>query len=296
MSGEVVEPSHVAFIRLDPMSLPAATSSLLPPWRGRGGGELGRYWYQDGKLMAKNNSFNDLAAAADFLIKVCAFVSEELDLIGGKAHPQVPSNQSVLAILSQQAKYTSADKISAWGRSAGGLTVAATINRRANLFKASAEIGAGAPALHSVMFYVYPVDDTMSSLILAKCDCLCMQAAILDVPFVDVVTTMSGVSTILRLCMDRQRLCRQVMTFPACVLACFEDPSLPLTVIEVEEWGCCDATTSQAAYENVLSFSPLDNVAAQPYPHLLLTGGELICCSPLPGFVVGTRAAVSCAG
>jgi hypothetical protein len=49
------------------------------------------------------------------------------------------------------------------------------------------------------------------------------------------------------------------------------DPSLPLTVTEWEEWG--DPTSDQAAFDNMLSYSPLDNVAAQPYPHLLLTGG-----------------------
>jgi hypothetical protein len=36
----------------------------------RGGGELGRYWYQDGKLLAKNHTFDDAVAAAEFLIKV----------------------------------------------------------------------------------------------------------------------------------------------------------------------------------------------------------------------------------
>ncbi|KAI3425089.1 hypothetical protein D9Q98_008467 [Chlorella vulgaris] len=133
----------------------------------RGGGELGRYWYQDGKLLAKNHTFDDAVAAAEFLIK---------------------------------SKYTSAEGLAMWGRSAGGLTVGATVNRRPELFK----------------------------------------SAILDVPFVDVLSTMS-------------------------------DPSLPLTVTEWEEWG--DPTSDQAAFDNMLSYSPLDNVAAQPYPHLLLTGG-----------------------
>ena len=49
------------------------------------------------------------------------------------------------------------------------------------------------------------------------------------------------------------------------------DPSLPLTVIEFEEWG---RPQDQAAYDNILSFSPVDNVARQPYPHLLLTAGR----------------------
>ncbi|PSC72656.1 protease 2 isoform A [Micractinium conductrix] len=133
----------------------------------RGGGELGQYWYEDGKLLAKNHTFDDMAAAADFLI---------------------------------QAKYTSARRLALWGRSAGGLTAGAAINRNPGLFK----------------------------------------AAILDVPFVDVVSTMS-------------------------------DPSLPLTVIEWEEWG--NPLKSEADYENMLSYSPVDNVVKQPYPHLLLTAG-----------------------
>lgn len=37
----------------------------------RGGGELGAYWYQDGKLMKKRNTFVDFIAAAEHLIKVC---------------------------------------------------------------------------------------------------------------------------------------------------------------------------------------------------------------------------------
>lgn len=58
----------------------------------------------------------------------------------------------------------------------------------------------------------------------------------------------------------------------ACWRCCLPaDPSLPLTVTEWEEWG--DPTSDQAAFDNMLSYSPLDNVAAQPYPHLLLTGG-----------------------
>lgn len=133
----------------------------------RGGGELGRYWYQEGKLLAKNHTFEDTIACAEFLIR---------------------------------AKYTSAHRLALWGRSAGGLTVGTAVNRRPDL-------------------------------------CL---SAILDVPFVDVVTTMS-------------------------------DPSLPLTVPEWEEWG--NPLQDEDAYFNMLSYSPVDNVAAQPYPHLLLTAG-----------------------
>ena len=34
----------------------------------RGGGELGRYWYEDGRLMYKNHTFTDTVAVAEHLI------------------------------------------------------------------------------------------------------------------------------------------------------------------------------------------------------------------------------------
>jgi oligopeptidase B len=63
--------------------------------------------------------------------------------------------------------------------------------------------------------------------------------AIADVPFVDVVTTIL-------------------------------DPSLPLTVIEWEEWG---NPQDKTYYDYMKSYSPYDNVTAQNYPHLLITAG-----------------------
>jgi oligopeptidase B len=36
----------------------------------RGGGEMGRNWYEDGKYMHKTNSFTDFIACAEHLIKV----------------------------------------------------------------------------------------------------------------------------------------------------------------------------------------------------------------------------------
>lgn len=36
----------------------------------RGGGDLGQYWYLDGKLLSKNHTFSDLIAAAQLLIAV----------------------------------------------------------------------------------------------------------------------------------------------------------------------------------------------------------------------------------
>ena len=40
----------------------------------RGGGDLGQYWYQDGKLLHKNNTFSDLMTVAHFLIQVSNLV------------------------------------------------------------------------------------------------------------------------------------------------------------------------------------------------------------------------------
>ena len=64
-------------------------------------------------------------------------------------------------------------------------------------------------------------------------------AALAEVPFVDVVNTML-------------------------------DASLPLTVIEYEEWG---DPGSPEVLARLLGYSPYDNVAAQAYPHLLVTAG-----------------------
>ena len=64
-------------------------------------------------------------------------------------------------------------------------------------------------------------------------------AAIAGVPFVDVINTML-------------------------------DESLPLTIREYEEWG---PPQDRATYEWMLQYSPYDNVKAQGYPHLLVTGG-----------------------
>lgn len=65
------------------------------------------------------------------------------------------------------------------------------------------------------------------------------RAVLAEVPFVDVVNTML-------------------------------DASLPLTVIEYDEWGNPD---DQAAYAYIRSYSPYDNIRAGPYPHLLVTAG-----------------------
>ena len=64
-------------------------------------------------------------------------------------------------------------------------------------------------------------------------------AAVADVPFVDVVTTML-------------------------------DDSIPLTTGEWEEWG---NPAEKNYFDYMLSYSPYDNVTSQNYPHLLVTSG-----------------------
>ncbi len=40
----------------------------------RGGGDLGQYWYLDGKMGNKPNTFKDTIAAATHLIQVCCWL------------------------------------------------------------------------------------------------------------------------------------------------------------------------------------------------------------------------------
>jgi oligopeptidase B len=69
----------------------------------RGGGEMGRHWYDQGKLLSKRNTFTDFIACAEHLI---------------------------------DRGYTSAGKIACYGGSAGGLLVGAVINMRPDLWGA----------------------------------------------------------------------------------------------------------------------------------------------------------------
>ena len=134
----------------------------------RGGGEMGRHWYEDeGKYLSKLNTFNDFADVAKYLI-----------------NNNMTSEQQLCGV----------------GRSAGGLLIGATANMNPHLFK-----------------------------------CL-----ILDVPFVDVMTTMS-------------------------------DPSIPLTVGEWEEWG---SPHLDKYHEYMRQYSPVDNInSCINYPSMLVTGG-----------------------
>lgn len=68
----------------------------------RGGMEMGYQWYEDGKMMKKMNTFNDFIDCSEFLVKE---------------------------------KYTSADRLFAEGRSAGGLLMGAVTNMRPDLYK-----------------------------------------------------------------------------------------------------------------------------------------------------------------
>jgi oligopeptidase B len=69
----------------------------------RGGQEMGRQWYDDGKMMKKMNTFTDFIDVAEYLVK---------------------------------AGYTRADRLVANGGSAGGLLMGAIANMRPDLFKA----------------------------------------------------------------------------------------------------------------------------------------------------------------
>lgn len=132
----------------------------------RGGGDMGRQWYEDGKFLKKKNTFKDFIASAEYLINE---------------------------------KYTSKDNITIMGGSAGGLLMGAVTNMRPDLFKL-------------VISYV---------------------------PFVDVINTMM-------------------------------DPSLPLTVIEYDEWG---NPNEKEYFDYMKSYSPYDNIEAKDYPTMYVVGG-----------------------
>jgi oligopeptidase B len=51
----------------------------------RGGEELGRAWYEDGKLLNKKNTFTDFVACAEFLVKQGYSASQRLYIAGGSA-------------------------------------------------------------------------------------------------------------------------------------------------------------------------------------------------------------------
>ena len=129
----------------------------------RGGGELGKRWHDDGRLLRKRNTFTDFIACAELLVRQ-----------GSTAH----------------------DRLVIEGGSAGGLLLGAVLNMRPDL----------------------------------------CTAAVLRVPFVDVINTML-------------------------------DPSLPLTVGEFEEWG---NPKLPEHYAYMKTYCPYTNLAARRYPAILV--------------------------
>ena len=132
----------------------------------RGGQEMGRKWYEDGKMLKKKNTFTDFIDCGEYLIKE---------------------------------RYTSREHLYALGGSAGGLLMGAIVNMAPDLW-------------HGI---------------------------IADVPYVDVVTTMS-------------------------------DPDIPLTTNEYLEWG---NPSNKEEYFYMKSYSPIDNVEKKSYPNMLVLTG-----------------------
>jgi oligopeptidase B len=132
----------------------------------RGGEEMGRHWYDEGKMMNKKNTFTDFIDCGKYLI---------------------------------DQKYTSIGHLYAMGGSAGGLLMGAVANMAPQLWN----------------------------------------GIIAEVPFVDVVTTMS-------------------------------DPTIPLTTNEYDEWGNPE---NKDAYFYMKSYSPYDNIEKKDYPNMLVMTG-----------------------
>lgn len=132
----------------------------------RGGEELGRQWYEDGKLQNKQNTFNDFIDVTQALTKQ---------------------------------GYGDKQKVFAMGGSAGGLLMGVVANEAPELYK----------------------------------------GVVAQVPFVDVVTTMS-------------------------------DDSIPLTTGEYDEWG---NPANSDDYHYIKAYSPYDQVKSQTYPNMLVTTG-----------------------
>lgn len=55
------------------------------------------------------------------------------------------------------------------------------------------------------------------------------------------------------------------------VLNTAQDPTLPLTIGEYEEWG--NSTENRDVFDYIASYSPYDNVEAKEFPHLFITAG-----------------------
>ena len=129
----------------------------------RGGGEMGRRWYLDGKELSKRNTFTDFVACARHLAGT---------------------------------GWTAPDRLVAEGGSAGGLLMGAVANLAPDAFR----------------------------------------AIVADVAFVDALNTIL-------------------------------DPSLPLTVVEWEEWG--NPLEDPEVYAYMKAYSPYENVEPKRYPSIL---------------------------
>ncbi len=80
----------------------------------RGGQEMGRQWFEDGRMLHKQNSFNDFVDCSEFLTK-----PQDSQLAGAKSKSQ----------------YSAPDRMFAMGGSAGGLLMGAVLNMRPDLYK-----------------------------------------------------------------------------------------------------------------------------------------------------------------
>jgi oligopeptidase B len=80
----------------------------------RGGQEMGRQWFENGRMLNKKNSFNDFIDCSLYLTK-----------------PQ----ESAAAGTKTKVQYTATDKLFAMGGSAGGLLMGAVVNMRPDLYK-----------------------------------------------------------------------------------------------------------------------------------------------------------------
>ena len=54
------------------------------------------------------------------------------------------------------------------------------------------------------------------------------------------------------------------------LMVTMSDPTIPLTTGEWEEWG---NPNTDEHFDYMMSYSPIDNVRAQPYPNILITAG-----------------------